>query len=94
MQCGSGARSDYANKRLVAVKRMKRRWEGGWDECKKSKELEVYPFHRLIHPPAHFLSWILVITKHPTPPQYSTPLRFLSPPAQQRVLSRVRGYGG
>lgn len=28
-------------KRLVAVKRMKKRWEGGWDECKKLKELEV-----------------------------------------------------
>lgn len=41
MQCGAGARPEYAGKRLVAVKRMKKRWEGGWDECKKLKELEV-----------------------------------------------------
>lgn len=40
MQCGAGARPEYAGKRLVAVKRMKKRWEGGWDECKKLKELE------------------------------------------------------
>ena len=41
MQCGRGARPEYAGKRLVAVKRMKKQWEGGWDECKKLKELEV-----------------------------------------------------
>ncbi|CAL1695786.1 unnamed protein product [Somion occarium] len=40
MQCSAGARPEYANKRLVAVKRMKKRWEGGWDECKRLKELE------------------------------------------------------
>ncbi|TBU48313.1 Pkinase-domain-containing protein [Dichomitus squalens] len=40
MQCGPGARPEYAGKRLVAVKRMKKQWEGGWDECKKLKELE------------------------------------------------------
>ena len=44
MQCGPGARPEYASKRLVAVKRMKKRWEGGWDECKKLKELEVRSF--------------------------------------------------
>ena len=41
MQCGAGAKREYAGKRLVAVKRMKKKWEGGWDECKKLKELEV-----------------------------------------------------
>ncbi len=51
MQCGAGARAEWVGKRLVAVKRMKRRWEGGWDECRKLKELEVrrpcyrYCFH-------------------------------------------------
>ncbi|KAK7694672.1 hypothetical protein QCA50_001860 [Cerrena zonata] len=40
MQCSAGARPEYANRRLVAVKRMKKRWEGGWDECKRLKELE------------------------------------------------------
>ena len=41
MQCGGGARPEWAGKRLVAVKRMKKKWEGGWDECKRLKELEV-----------------------------------------------------
>lgn len=43
MQSGAGARPEYANKTLVALKRMKKRWEGGWDECKRLKELEVRP---------------------------------------------------
>ncbi|KAF7791873.1 hypothetical protein EIP86_002897 [Pleurotus ostreatoroseus] len=53
MQCSSGARPEYAGKRLVAVKRMKKRWEGGWDECKRLKELEslrAIPFHPNIIP--------------------------------------------
>lgn len=41
MQCSAGAKPEWAGKRLVAVKRMKKRWEDGWDECKKLKELEV-----------------------------------------------------
>jgi hypothetical protein len=54
MQCGAGARPEWAGKRLVAVKRMKKKWEGGWDECKKLKELEVSKsFHAL---PCHKLS--------------------------------------
>lgn len=47
MQCGAGARPEWAGKRLVALKRMKKRWDGGWDECKKLKELEV---RSLSHP--------------------------------------------
>ncbi|THH34073.1 hypothetical protein EUX98_g101 [Antrodiella citrinella] len=53
MQCGAGARPEYANKRLVAVKRMKKRWDGGWDECKRLKELEslrAIPYHPNIIP--------------------------------------------
>ncbi|KAI0756967.1 kinase-like protein [Daedaleopsis nitida] len=53
MQCGPGARPEYASKRLVAVKRMKKQWEGGWDECKKLKELEslrAIPYHQNIIP--------------------------------------------
>jgi len=45
MQCGAGARPEWVGKRLVAVKRMKKKWEGGWDECKKLKELEVSGLH-------------------------------------------------
>src|SRR5258705_187429 len=41
MQCGAGARPDWAGMRLVAVKRMKKKWEGGWDECQNLKELQV-----------------------------------------------------
>ena len=41
MQRGGGARPEWNGKRLVALKRMKKKWEGGWDECKKLKELEV-----------------------------------------------------
>ena len=53
MQSGAGARPEYANKRLVAVKRMKKKWEGGWDECARLKEIEVSLFcwfilHRLV----------------------------------------------
>jgi hypothetical protein len=43
MQCGAGARAEWSGKTLVAVKRMKKRWEGGWDECRRLKELEVRP---------------------------------------------------
>ncbi|KAF8339735.1 kinase-like domain-containing protein [Cantharellus anzutake] len=53
MQCGAGARPDWAGKRLVALKRMKKRWEGGWEECKRLKELEslrVIPRHPNIIP--------------------------------------------
>ncbi|KIY52711.1 kinase-like protein, partial [Fistulina hepatica ATCC 64428] len=52
MQAG-GARPEYRGKRLVAVKRMKKKWEGGWDECQKLKELEslrAIPFHPNIVP--------------------------------------------
>jgi meiosis induction protein kinase IME2/SME1 len=41
MQVVVGTRPEYANMHLVAVKRMKKKWEGGWDECRKLKELEV-----------------------------------------------------
>jgi len=41
MQCGAGARPDWTGKRLVAVKRMKRVWEGGWSEASKLGELVV-----------------------------------------------------
>jgi hypothetical protein len=43
MQQGHGARAEWQGKRLVAIKRMKKRWDGGWDECKKHPELEVSP---------------------------------------------------
>ncbi|KAF8213054.1 kinase-like domain-containing protein [Mycena galopus ATCC 62051] len=53
MQCGAGAKPEWAGKRLVAVKRMRKRWEGGWDACRKLNELEslrVIPSHPNIIP--------------------------------------------
>jgi meiosis induction protein kinase IME2/SME1 len=41
MQCGAGARPEWVGKRLVAVKRMKRVWEGGWQQASKLGELVV-----------------------------------------------------
>jgi hypothetical protein len=59
MQLGPGARPEFANKRLVAVKKMKKRFEGGWAECEKLKELKV----RLPQLPLH----LLLIFRHPFP---------------------------
>ncbi|KAI0031162.1 kinase-like domain-containing protein [Vararia minispora EC-137] len=53
MQTGAGARPEYVNKTLVAVKRMKKKWENGWDECKRLKEIEALraiPMHQNIIP--------------------------------------------
>ncbi|KAJ7634296.1 kinase-like domain-containing protein [Mycena polygramma] len=53
MQCGAGAKPEWAGKRLVAVKRMRKKWEGGWEECQRLKELEslrAIPFHPNIIP--------------------------------------------
>jgi hypothetical protein len=41
MQSGAGARPEWTGKRLVALKRMKRAWEGGWDSAKTLQELAV-----------------------------------------------------
>ena len=55
--------------RLVAVKRMKKKWEGGWDECRKLKEIEVcIRFHvSLFDPPLIRLKSkaLLAIPLHP-----------------------------
>jgi len=40
MQCGAGARQEWVGKRLVALKRMKKPWPGGWEECRRLPELE------------------------------------------------------
>jgi meiosis induction protein kinase IME2/SME1 len=41
MQSGAGARPEWTGKRLVALKKMKRVWEGGWDQAKTLGELAV-----------------------------------------------------
>lgn len=38
---GPSSRPEYKGKKLVAIKRMKKAFEGGWDECMKLKELKV-----------------------------------------------------
>ncbi|KAH8920725.1 kinase-like protein [Atractiella rhizophila] len=50
---GPASRPEYRGKRLVAVKRMKKAFEGGWDECLKLKELKslrTIPLHPNIIP--------------------------------------------
>ncbi|ORY34272.1 kinase-like domain-containing protein [Naematelia encephala] len=39
MQCGAGARPEWAGKRLVALKRMKRVWDGGWKQASSLGEI-------------------------------------------------------
>lgn len=40
---GPSSRPEYKGKQLVAIKRMKKAFDGGWDECMKLKELKVSP---------------------------------------------------
>ncbi len=90
MQCGAGARAEWAGMRLVAVKRMKKRWEGGWDECQKLKELEVcihaicvlFPINPPLVPPCNSIS----SKCYPS-------IRFFSSPRFQGALFRFRVYG-
>jgi len=58
MQSVARTKPEYANMHLVAVKRMKKRWEGGWDECKKLKEIEVR-IHCLLFLP-HYIFFSLI----------------------------------
>ncbi|KAF8600396.1 kinase-like protein [Ceratobasidium sp. AG-I] len=39
MQRSPRVRPEWVGCRLVAIKRMRRRWDGGWDECKTLKEI-------------------------------------------------------
>jgi hypothetical protein len=41
MQCGAGSRPEWVGKRLVALKMMKKVWDGGWDQAKTLGELAV-----------------------------------------------------
>jgi hypothetical protein len=38
---GPSSRPEYRGKQLVAIKRMKKAFDGGWEECMKLKELKV-----------------------------------------------------
>ncbi|EFP77702.2 male germ cell-associated kinase [Puccinia graminis f. sp. tritici CRL 75-36-700-3] len=38
---GPSSRPEYKGKQLVAVKKMKKTFDGGWEECMKLKELKV-----------------------------------------------------
>ena len=85
MQCGAGARSEWAGKRLVAVKRMKKIWEGGWDECQKLRELKV-GFHPVILYLQSKPVFVLVATRHTLSPKYYSFIRLLSSPRFKRTL--------
>jgi hypothetical protein len=86
MQCGAGARPEWAGKRLVAVKRMKKKWEGGWNECQKLKELEVCIL--IICPISFLMQFNVVVTRNPLPSQYHSSLRFFPPSCLERTLFR------
>ncbi|GAA5964304.1 hypothetical protein JCM21900_003690 [Sporobolomyces salmonicolor] len=50
---GPSSRAEYKGKQLVAIKRMKKAFDGGWDECMKLKELKSLrqiPMHPNIIP--------------------------------------------
>lgn len=50
MQFGQGARPEYANRRLVVIKKIKKEFRVGWDECQRLKELQVYSLSLFRHP--------------------------------------------
>jgi len=85
MQCGAGARPDWAGKRLVAVKKMKKKWEGGWDECQKLKEIEVRHIASVFCAQANLF---LVFASHSLPSKHYSSLRFLPPACYQGALLR------
>ena len=98
MQSVVGSPPEYANTRLVAVKRMKKKWEGGWDECRMFKELEVrvHPLSSLLRP-----SLIIVgslrksgITCDTPSSKHHTPVRLFSSSGDQGTLLCVRADGG
>jgi hypothetical protein len=86
MQCGAGARAEWSGKRLVAVKRMKKKWEGGWNECRRLKELEVRPsyFPRLCSHP-HPCS--LCVPSHPIQISFPSTTPFSSRTQRSCTLS-------
>ena len=99
MQSVAGTRPEYANRRLVAVKRMKKRWEGGWDECRKLKEIEVclrVDFYLLIPSDytlfsvksRHYSQYPLIKTSYPCTIHFSfqTPRSSISSSSQWRVI--------
>lgn len=84
MQCGAGAKPEWAGKRLVAVKRMRKKWEGGWDECQKLKELEVGPLVYLCPPSVDRRA--TVAARNSVSPQYHSFIRLLPPARLQGAL--------
>ena len=91
MQCGAGARPEWAGKRLVALKRMKRVWEGGWKQAKTLGELvvssldEMRPKNRLLMMPRS--AWP-VPAPHTLAPGHHPSVRRLHLPKVPRALLR------
>jgi meiosis induction protein kinase IME2/SME1 len=67
MQQGAGAKREWQGKRLVAIKRMKKRWDGGWDECRRHPELEVSPSTSIGNPVNPLPLTILKLHSHLEP---------------------------
>jgi hypothetical protein len=91
MQAVVGSRPEYANMQLVAVKHMKRKWEG-WDECRRLKELEVRANSASSVRSSNVLASLVRktgITCNTPSSKYHTPVRFFSSPRVQGTLLRV-----
>ncbi|POV96138.1 hypothetical protein PSTT_15821 [Puccinia striiformis] len=57
---GPSSRAEYKGKQLVAVKKMKKTFDGGWEECMKLKNSSHSEQFRCIHSRSHYttLSYI------------------------------------
>jgi hypothetical protein len=87
MQSGAGARPEWTGKRLVALKRMKRAWEGGWDSAKTLQELAV----RIV---LALESELMVVTAPDSIPPSSHPtIRRIHLAIHQTVTFRFRTHG-
>lgn len=94
---GPSSRPEYKGKRLVAIKRMKKAFEGGWGEAMKLKELKV---RRLAIGPVEVVAdsnlgfCLAVAPTNPYAPQHYPTLRRLPNAFEQGVILCVRMHGG
>lgn len=70
---------------------MKKRWEGGWDECSRLKELEVRPLS--LFSPSFLTLLSTVPSSNSVSRKYYSSLRLFSAPHHEGALFRIRIYG-
>lgn len=79
MQCGAGARAEWVGKRLVAVKRMKRVWKGGWEEASRLGELVVGPARARLTLTSLIGPTLAVPPRHSLASRHHPPVRRIRP---------------